>query len=113
MNTALALHVEIYAIGDKYHLPRLCKFARIQYKERLPRIKDHKVFLSLIPLVYESTPGSNRGIRDIVIWNARKNYYMYPMPWQAGCKSLGAMSNIDVCGTNMRDHDFGKDVNNE
>ena len=26
---------------------------------------------------------------------------------------LGAnLSNIDVCGTNMRDHDFGKDIKN-
>ena len=66
----------MYAIGDKYDLPRLCRFAKFKYQETLPHITD-KDFLSLIPLVYESTPDSNRGIRDIVIWNARKNYSMY------------------------------------
>ena len=26
---------------------------------------------------------------------------------------IGAMSNINVCGTNMRNHDFGKNLKNE
>ena len=39
---------------------------------------------------------------------------LYPMPWQAGCKSLGAIcQNIAVCGINMRDHDFGTEFKNE
>ena len=36
----------------------------------------------------------------------------YSMPWLAECKALGAMSNYRRFKTNMRDHDFGKNIKN-
>ena len=66
----------MYAIGDKYDLSRLAKFAQSKYQEALSQSTNPKDFLSLIPLVYKSTLDSNQGIRDIVIWNTRKNYDM-------------------------------------
>lgn len=77
VSTEQALHIEMYAIGDKYDLPRLSKFAKVQFRDALHRVADHTVFLSLIPRIYESTPDSDRGLRDVAISNARRYYAVY------------------------------------
>ena len=76
----LELHVEMYAIGDEFNLPRLCQVARARFREDLSsilRTTEQTVFLKLIPRIYESTPETDRGLRDIAVWYARQNYHLY------------------------------------
>ena len=73
----LAVHVDMYAMGDIFDLPRLSKYAQYKFIESLNRISDEKTFLSLIPRIYESTPESDRGLRDVAVWKARRRYYDY------------------------------------
>lgn len=74
----LKFHVEMYAIGDEFDLPRLCQVARTRFREDLPsRRIDQTNFLRMIPQIYESTPETDRGLRDIAVWFARQNYDLY------------------------------------
>ena len=76
----LESHVEMYALGDEFDLPRLCQVARTRFREDLPsgyRTAEQNVFLKMIPRIYESTPESNRGLRDVAVWYARQNYNTY------------------------------------
>lgn len=81
----MALHVEMYAMGDKFDLPRLCQFATVKFKESVPTPTTHatlkeisqKTLIEMIPRIYESTPDSNKGLRTIAVWNVRKDYDCY------------------------------------
>ncbi|KAL8793648.1 MAG: hypothetical protein Q9195_003800 [Heterodermia aff. obscurata] len=74
---SLAVHVNLYAMGDIFNLPRLSKYAKSKFKDSLTRISDQKAFLRLIPRIYNSTPEPDRGLRDAAVWNARVNYDYY------------------------------------
>lgn len=71
----LRTHAEMYAIADKYDLPTLSELAISKFQEALTMWDwdyDSMEFLESISKVYDLTPESNRGLRDIVISYARK-----------------------------------------
>ena len=79
----LEVHVGMYAMGDMFDLPRLSQYAKCGFKESLKHIahQDPMTFISLISRVYESTPESDRGLRNAVVRNAWENYDHYATTW--------------------------------
>lgn len=67
-NSAHHLHAAMYALGDKYDFTVLKDKAKWNFD--LVVTKQPQDLLNLvhsIPIVYESTPNSDRGLRDIII----------------------------------------------
>lgn len=81
----VALHVEMYAMGAKFDLPRLCQFAKDRFKANVPTPTMHASvddlrygsLIPVIPRIYETTPDSNKGLRTIAVWNVRKDFECY------------------------------------
>lgn len=71
--TPLELHVEMYALGDKYQIPGLSRVARDNYRMRLETTSSPTEFLRSISRIYTSTPESNRELRMIALLRARSN----------------------------------------
>ena len=69
----LRTHAEVYAIADKYDLLELSELARAKYSSALTWECDPAAFLESIPKVYNLTPDSNRGLRDVVLRYARQH----------------------------------------
>lgn len=72
----LAAHVGVYAMGNMFDLPRLSQYAKCKFNDSLTHVSDEDpmTFISLIPRIYESTPESDRGLRDAAVLNARRKY---------------------------------------
>lgn len=71
--TALSLHVEMYALGDKYDVPGLCKLASAKYRGWLEVGWLPKDFLQTIGRIYETASDSNRELRDAVVDHVKLN----------------------------------------
>lgn len=71
--SALELHAEMYALGDKYQATELSRLAMQKYKDRLKRDWVPRDFLRSITKVYKLTPESNRKLRDATFSHARSN----------------------------------------
>ena len=63
---ALTTHITLYALGDKYEIPHLSEYAAFRSGERC-RKADVCGLLRCLPLVYTSTPETDRTLRDLVI----------------------------------------------
>ncbi|KAJ5966181.1 hypothetical protein N7481_012895 [Penicillium waksmanii] len=57
----------VYQVADKYLVPQLKKDSLQRFRSMLNENWDSDDFLSVIPLVYESIPKSDRGLRDLVV----------------------------------------------
>lgn len=71
--SALELHAELYALGDKYQVPGLSRLAIQKYEGRLKRAWDPQKFLQLIARVYNLTLESNRDLRNAALCHARSH----------------------------------------
>ncbi len=71
--SALELHAEMYALGDKYQAPGLSRLATQKYERSLKRDWVPEDFLRSIAKVYQLTPESNRELRNAVLHHARSN----------------------------------------
>jgi hypothetical protein len=64
--TNLMLHARVYALAEKYEIGGLREVALSKFKVELDSNWDTRDFLEAIKIVYNSTPKSNRGMRDVV-----------------------------------------------
>jgi hypothetical protein len=63
---ALFSSVRVYAIAEKYDIPALKALAKERFSEWAKSNWSHKDFPILVREVFESTPSSDRGLRDVV-----------------------------------------------
>jgi hypothetical protein len=63
---ALFSSVRVYAIAEKYDIPALKTLARERFSKWAKNNWSHKDFPILVREVFESTPDTDRGLRDIV-----------------------------------------------
>ncbi|KAL8866173.1 MAG: hypothetical protein Q9174_006455 [Haloplaca sp. 1 TL-2023] len=59
--------ISMYALADKYGIPALCSTAALKVKGCLSRRYDPRELLFCVPLVYGSTPASDRTLRDTIV----------------------------------------------
>ena len=76
--TRLHVHAQMYSVGDKYDLPSLKKEAARRFGEDV-RIPGHSkretlTLLSVVQTVYQTTPDSDRGLRDLVVQHIFPRY---------------------------------------
>jgi hypothetical protein len=59
-------NTRLYAIAEKYDIPLLKRLARARFTEWAESNWSHRDFPTVVKEVYESTPSSDLGLRDIV-----------------------------------------------
>ena len=68
-----SLDVKMYALSDQYDIPALGTLAKAKLNQAFTDHWDSKSFIEIVPCVYECTPGSNLGLRTVVLTHARKH----------------------------------------
>ena len=67
----LHTHASVYALGDEYGIVDLKEEALWKFKEAMEAKKGYndelELLIEVIPTVYETTPSSDRGLRDVVV----------------------------------------------
>lgn len=67
-----ALHVKMYALGDKYDILKLRYLATAEMASKLDeKTTPHKDLLETIPIVYKCTSETDPILRDVVVLSAR------------------------------------------
>ena len=64
---ALLSSVRVYAIADKYGIPLLKELAMDRFCDRVEINWTHEDFSDIVREIFQSTPDSDRGLRDIVV----------------------------------------------
>jgi hypothetical protein len=64
---ALLSSVRVYAIADKYDIPPLKEIAKKRFETSAEKNWTHRDFSGIVKEIFESTPTSDRGLRDIAI----------------------------------------------
>jgi hypothetical protein len=64
---ALLSSVRVYAIADKYDIPSLKRLAKERFESWAKKNWAREDFSDIVREIFESTPTSDRGLRDIVI----------------------------------------------
>lgn len=77
--TRLHVHAQMYSLGDKYDLAGLKKEAARRFGEDIQIPGDGKyettlALLSVVETVYETTPDSDRGLRNLVVRHIFQRY---------------------------------------
>ena len=70
----MVLDAYMYAIADRYGLPKLQTEARRAFEARLPLHYTDPTFMEAVKVAYDSTPQTDRGLRDMimgVVWGNR------------------------------------------
>ena len=102
------LDVKLYTVADKYDVPRLKSAAKRSFTERAVRVfkkakeasektsEDHSKIqkelcniIGCIPMIYEATPDSDRGLRAVITIQAK--YYgtlLREAPYKEKCQQL-------------------------
>ena len=62
----LGLHVKVYALGDKYDVPSLKTTALRKFDKLSSSAWKNAEFPRVVEMVFESTPDSDMGLRNIV-----------------------------------------------
>ena len=67
--SAHQLHAEMFSLGDKYDCAVLKESALAKFKEHTDKndVQDLLGFIASIPIVYSSTPDSERALRDVAV----------------------------------------------
>ena len=68
-----SLDVKMYALSDQYDIPALGTLAKAKLDKAFTDHWDSKSFIEIVPRVYESTLGSNLGLRTVVLTHDRKH----------------------------------------
>ncbi|GAB7359802.1 hypothetical protein MBLNU230_g6971t1 [Neophaeotheca triangularis] len=63
----LLLHTKVYALAEKYDIPSLKPLAKRKFEMAMACYYDSPEFADAIEEVYDSTPDSDRGLRNIVL----------------------------------------------
>ena len=76
------LHAAMYALGDKYDLAVIKDTAMVNYSRQVikSRIQDLLGFIESIPIVYSSTPDSDRELRDEVVLRTLRYPHQFLQP---------------------------------
>ena len=71
--SAHQLHADMFSLGDKYDCAVLKESALLKFKEHTNKnaVQDLLGFIASIPIVYSSTPDSERALRDVVVNKVR------------------------------------------
>lgn len=75
----LQVHAQMYSLGDKYDLPALKKEAARRFEEDVEtpgetRRETTLTLLSVVPLIYSTTPDTDAGLRDPVVRQIYRRY---------------------------------------
>ena len=67
--SAHQLHAEMFSLGDKYDCAVLKESALAKFEEHTNKngVQDLLGFIASIPIIYSSTPDSERALRDMTI----------------------------------------------
>jgi len=70
---ALFSSIRVYAVAEKYDIKDLKELARSRFSTWASKNWNHSEFPMMVQEVYDSTPSSDRGLREIVETIVRKN----------------------------------------
>ncbi len=99
--SSMNINAELYALGDKYDIKGLKKLSSKKFEAALDRIRGGALeFCAAIPLVYTTTPDTDRTLRDLVFRAVSRNW-----------KLLSAAPNFKDCM--LRNPGFVIDVVNK
>lgn len=62
----LLSNIQVYAVAEKYDIPELKELAKSKFLDYVDFLLSVEDYAAIIKLVYESTPNSDRGLRDAV-----------------------------------------------
>lgn len=66
------LHAAMFAVADKYNIAALGDVAKNKFEQAIKEsVSDTNYFLDIIDYVYSTTPESNRGLRDLIVFQAQ------------------------------------------
>ena len=67
--SAHQLHADMFSLGDKYDCAVLKESALVKFQEHTVKndVQNLLGFIASIPIVYSSTPDSERALRDVVV----------------------------------------------
>lgn len=69
--SACQLHAAMYALGDKYDIAAVKDKAVYSFKMLSTRLPQHLInLIESAPIVYESTPDSDRSLRTVIVAKA-------------------------------------------
>jgi len=71
--SALQLHAKLFALGDKYCIPKLCDAAVGKYSNRIVRHFDLLEYLDSIPDIFFSPLNQNEGLKELAVRLSRDN----------------------------------------
>jgi len=74
-NPALFSSIRVYAVAEKYDIKDLKQLAQSRFSIWASNNWNHSEFPMMVQEVYDSTPSSDRGLRDIVETIVKKNAY--------------------------------------
>ena len=66
IHTRLLNNVAVYAIAEKYDIPELKELAQVKFESSLGDQEPHSNLPIIVNAVWETTPSSDRGMRDVV-----------------------------------------------
>ncbi|KAL8806374.1 MAG: hypothetical protein Q9182_001404 [Xanthomendoza sp. 2 TL-2023] len=67
MVSALLNNVLVYALADKYNIQNLKELSKAKFEIRSSEEWQVQDILAVLPLVYETTPTTDRGLRDVML----------------------------------------------
>jgi hypothetical protein len=73
MRSRLILHAELYAMADKYGIDTLANQSKVLYLACTSTSWDPQPFFDSISPIYQLTPDTNRGLRDVAVSCARSH----------------------------------------
>ena len=66
------LHAAMFAVADKYNIAALGDVAKNKFEEAIKEdVLDTGYFMDVIEYVYSTTPESNRGLRDLIVFQTQ------------------------------------------
>ena len=71
--SALQLHAQLFALGDKYCIPELCDAAVEKYSKKIVDHFDPFEYLDSIPDVFFSPLSHNGGLKELAVRLSRDN----------------------------------------
>ncbi|KAF2464243.1 uncharacterized protein BDR25DRAFT_242779, partial [Lindgomyces ingoldianus] len=69
----LLIHASMYAMADRYGIPKLTAWSKKKFADTIHDHWDSKDFIDAVVHIYDSTPDTDRGLRDEVV-KALKKY---------------------------------------
>jgi hypothetical protein len=69
----LITHTEVYLIAEEKDIPALKELAVKKYEKVLPKTWNSEAFVTSLKMMYEGTPESDRGLKDVAIKVAGKH----------------------------------------